>query len=85
MTKIEDINTSLGRLLKVEKPRPITGIDLQHKNKAVDKVRKSEVKHCEDLKQTKYIWLKNEQNLSQSQRLKLTNFLAESTLNTAIA
>lgn len=54
-------------------------------NEAVDKVRKSEVKHCEDLKQTKYIWLKNEQNLSESQRLKLTNFLAESTLDTAIA
>lgn len=54
-------------------------------NEAVDKVRKSEVKHCEDLKKTKYMWLKNEQNLTEQQRLKLTTFLAESTLDTAIA
>ncbi len=54
-------------------------------NEAVDKVRKSEVVHCEELKKTKYIWLKNEQRLSETQRLKLNDFLRESTLDTAIA
>jgi len=54
-------------------------------NEAVNKVRKSEVKYCEDLKKTKYIWLKNEQSLTENQRLKLNTFLQESTLNTAVA
>ena len=54
-------------------------------NEAVDKVRKAEVRHCEALKKTKYIWLKNEQSLTENQRIKLDQFLAESTLETAIA
>lgn len=54
-------------------------------NEALDQVRKSEVKHCEDLKKTKYMWLKNEQSLTEDQRLKLNTFLAESTLDTAKA
>lgn len=54
-------------------------------NEAVDQVRKSEVKHCEELKKTKYMWLKNEQTLTSDQRLKLNTFLAESTLDTAKA
>jgi transposase len=54
-------------------------------NEAVDKVRKSEVKHSESLKKTKYIWLKNEQNLTKHQRLQLNEFLEESSLDTARA
>jgi transposase len=54
-------------------------------NEAVNKVRKEEVQHCENLKKTKYIWLKNEQNLSEGQRLKLNDFLADSTLLTVEA
>jgi transposase len=54
-------------------------------NEAVDKVRKHEVRYCEDLKKTKYIWLKNECNLNYHQKIKLNNFLAESTLDTAKA
>lgn len=54
-------------------------------NEAVDKVRKSEVKHCEDLKKTKYLWLSNEQSLNETQRQKLNDFLRESTLETAKA
>lgn len=54
-------------------------------NEAVDAVRKEEVKHSEDLKKTKYIWLKNRTNLTDIQEKKLNNFLQESTLNTAMA
>ncbi len=54
-------------------------------NEAVDKVRKAEAKYSQELKNTKYIWLKNEQSLNDYQRQKLSEFLAESTLDTAIA
>lgn len=54
-------------------------------NEAVDKVRKQEVKENESLKKTKYIWLKNEQNLSSAQKLQLQNFLADSSIDTAKA
>lgn len=39
-------------------------------NKAVDKVRKREVKKHEELKQTKYVFLKDQKNLTEKQRLK---------------
>lgn len=54
-------------------------------NKAVNDVRKTEVIHCEKLKNTKYIWLKNECNLTEKQKLTLKDFLSESTIDTAIA
>ena len=54
-------------------------------NEAVDSVRKEEVKHSDDLKKTKYIWLKNRTRLTDIQERKLNNFLQESSLNTAIA
>ena len=38
-------------------------------NKAVDKVRRREVKTQEILKQTKYIWLKDHANLTEKQRI----------------
>lgn len=39
-------------------------------NKAVDKVRRREVKQHEALKNTKYIYLKDQMNLSEKQRIK---------------
>jgi len=39
-------------------------------NKAVDKVRRREVKQYEELKHTKYIYLKDHMNLTDKQRLK---------------
>ncbi len=44
---------------------------MQFITKAVDKVRKSEVKDNPLLKNTKYIWLKNSVNLTEAQILKL--------------
>ena len=54
-------------------------------NEAVDSVRKQEVKYCEELKNTKYWWLKSPAKLSEYQKDKLSDFLRESTLDTAIA
>lgn len=38
-------------------------------NKAVDKVRKREVHQVEELKKTKYIWLKDVSNMTEKQRI----------------
>jgi transposase len=54
-------------------------------NEAVDSVRKKEVKESEELKKTKYWWLKSPGKLTDYQRDKLNDFLRESTLDTAIA
>lgn len=54
-------------------------------NEAVDSVRKQEVKYSEELKNTKYRWLKNPEKLSEYQKNKLNDFLRESTTDTAIA
>ena len=54
-------------------------------NKAVNSVRNEEVKTVESLKKTKYIFLKNEKNLTENQKTKLDFFLQDSTLNTTIA
>lgn len=54
-------------------------------NEAVDKVRKQEVQHCEELKKTKYIWLKNPSRLTIYQEDRLNDFLRESTTLTAQA
>jgi len=54
-------------------------------NEAVDTVRKEEVKYSDDLKKTKYIWLKSPQNLTEGQEKKLNDFLRESSTETAIA
>lgn len=45
-------------------------------NKAVDEVRKMEVTDEEDLKKTKYLWLKNREELTAAQSRKLLNFEA---------
>jgi transposase len=54
-------------------------------NKALDEVRKEEVQRVESLKKSKYIWLKNEQNLTAEQKTRLANFLEDSSLNTSLA
>lgn len=57
----------------------------QYLNKAINTVRKTEVKTVEALKKTKYIWLKNEVNLTTNQKMQLDNFLNDSSLDTARA
>lgn len=54
-------------------------------NEAVDKVRKEEVKHSEELKKTKYLWLLSPHRLRPDQEIRLNDFLRESTLQTANA
>ena len=51
---------------------------------AVDKVRRAEQKDKEELKRSRYIWLKNPENLTVKQRGQLDN-LSESNLKTARA
>jgi len=61
----------------------------KHWGDAVDKVRRREHKElvarrCDDLKGTRYLWLRERENLS-SQRWEDLNALRESTLKTAKA
>lgn len=42
---------------------------VKYLNEAVDKVRKQEVKEQHELKQTKYLWLKNQINMTEKQRI----------------
>lgn len=57
---------------------------IKHANEAVDAVRKEEVKGNPDLKKTKYIWLKNADNLTDAQQAK-KNSLMRKHLKTARA
>ncbi len=57
---------------------------VKHANEAVDKVRKDEVRTNFLLKKTKYIWLKNESNLTENQKQKKFD-LAKLNLKTARA
>jgi transposase len=54
-------------------------------NESVDAIRRQELVHCEQLKNTKYLWLKNESTLNAHEKAKLATFLEEGTTNTAIA
>lgn len=54
-------------------------------NECVDSIRKQELVDCERLKNTKYLWLKNEKNLKAHEKEKLHEFLEEGTTRTAIA
>lgn len=54
-------------------------------NDAIGEVRREEVKTDESLKKTKYMWLKNEQNLTSSQKQQLFVFLHETSLDTVKA
>lgn len=53
-------------------------------NEAVDKVRRSEQSETDKLKRTRYIWLKNEQNLTANQREQLVK-LKDTNLKTVRA
>ncbi|WLR41848.1 ISL3 family transposase [Bacillus carboniphilus] len=53
-------------------------------NEAVDDVRRKEQKTCKDLKNTRYVWLKNEKNLTSPQRETLDR-LKDCNLDTAKA
>ncbi|GEL78836.1 hypothetical protein TMU01_30710 [Tenuibacillus multivorans] len=44
---------------------------IQEANKAVDAVRRNERKSCAELKNTRYVWLKNEENLTKNQKAML--------------
>lgn len=57
---------------------------IQGANEAVDEVRRNERKSCVELKATRYIWLKNEENLTQAQKETLTR-LKDCELDTAKA
>lgn len=46
-------------------------------NKAIDQVRKGEVGQLESLKKTKYLWLKNEWELSEKEEKQLDGFLLD--------
>lgn len=54
-------------------------------NKAIDKVRKSEVGHVEKLKKTKYLWLKNEWDLNEIETKMLKEFIQECNTDTVKA
>jgi transposase len=54
-------------------------------NEAIDKVRKQEIGHSENLKKTKYLWLKNEWDLTEPEKIMLHEFLRENSTNTAKA
>lgn len=54
-------------------------------NEAIDKVRKTEIGEFEILKNTKYLWLKNEQNLSIKEKQELDKILEMNNLNTTIS
>lgn len=53
-------------------------------NEAVDEVRRSERKSCSELKDTRYIWLKNPENLTKNQKEQLAK-LKDCELDTAKA
>ena len=57
---------------------------IKHANEAVDAVRKKEVKTNPLLKKTKYIWLKNDENLTENQLLQKQS-LSKKRLKTARA
>jgi len=57
---------------------------IKHANEAVDAVRKKEVKTNPLLKRTKYIWLKNDENLTENQLLQKQS-LSKKRLKTARA
>ncbi len=49
---------------------------IKYLNEAIDKVRRREVKEHEELKQSRYALLKNEENLSEKQRIKFAEIRA---------
>lgn len=54
-------------------------------NDAVDNERKAELKGNDELKKTKFLWLKNKENLTKTQEEKVSDFLQNSILKTVSA
>jgi transposase len=54
-------------------------------NEAVDKERKAELQGNDELKKTKFLWLKNKENLTKTQEEKVSDFLQNSILKTVCA
>lgn len=65
-------------------PNAAITFDKFHVVQAVDKVQRQERKSCADLKNTRYIWLKNEQNFTAKQKETLDR-LKDCELDTAKA
>lgn len=54
-------------------------------NEAVDLVRRKEVREIDTLKNTKYLWLKNERNLKEKEKIQLADFIEKDACLTAKA
>lgn len=67
-----DMSLGFKKGIREQFPQSATIIDkfhvIKHANEAVDKVRREEAKSNVILKNTKYIWLKNDENLTENQR-----------------
>ena len=67
-----DMSLGFKKGIREQFPQSATIIDkfhvIKHANEAVDKVRREEAKSNAVLKHTKYIWLKNDENLTDAQK-----------------
>jgi transposase len=77
LTKVEEVTMDMWKAYRVitEKRVPKAKIVydrfhlIKYLNDAIDKVRRRETKFFTDLKNTRYIWLKNPENLTENQRI----------------
>lgn len=85
---VVDMSSAFRKGLTEHLPNAIRTVDPFHvialANRAVDEVRREEQKDVEGLKSTRWLWLKNEHNQSEKQRLHF-KALRDSTLQTARA
>ena len=67
-----DMSLGFKKGIREQFPKSATIIDkfhvIKHANEAVDKVRREEAKSNVELRNTKYIWLKNDENLTENQK-----------------
>jgi transposase len=74
-----DMSPAYRKGLREQFPSAETTLDRFHVvkllNEAVDQVRRTERKEAPELKRTRYLWLKNESNLSPTQRRHLEQLL----------
>jgi len=76
--QIEEISMDMWEWFRVAAEEKIPQAEIVHDkfhlikylNEAIDKVRRREVKEHEELKESRYALLKNEENLTQKQRIK---------------
>jgi len=80
-----DLSPAFASGVAKEFPQALLVFDRVHVmkllNEAVDQVRRQEVKSNALLKETRYLWLKNPENLSERQQDKLASLLAASPLS----